>query len=262
MNIKTIIVDDEPHAREGIKLRLREFPEIEIIGTSDSGNNAVKLINELNPHLVFLDIQMPGLNGFEVLQKIKMNPMPFIIFVTAYDKYAIKAFEFHALDYLLKPIDDKRFVESVSFAIAEFNHRHLESNTSKLRNIVESYLTEDENGNGIKKPLNRLLIKTKNEIFFIQAGQVDWIESAGDYVYVHFSQKKHIIRETLISLEQLLDPQKFLRIHRSIIVNIDKINKLKYADHGDFEVFLLDGTKLKLSRTYRSNFEKIMGYTI
>jgi two-component system, LytTR family, response regulator len=267
MNIRTLIVDDEPHAREGIRIRLKESPHVEIIGECSSGAEALEFIHTFKPDLVFLDIQMPGMNGFEVVHKIEMIPVPIIIFITAYDSYAVKAFEYHALDYLLKPINDKRFKDMLKSVISEITHRNLEKYSNTLRVLVNEYFEKVENnieelkiGKQIKKDayLVRLMIKAKDHISFISSDEIDWIESAGDYVYIHSNSKKHIVRETLTSLEEKLDPQKFARIHRSAIVNIEKIKILRPNDSGDFDVYLHAGTKLKLSRTYRDHFQSIM----
>jgi two-component system, LytTR family, response regulator len=271
MNIRTLIVDDEPHAREGIRIRLKESPNIEIIGECSSGVEALEFIHELKPDLVFLDIQMPEMNGFEIVQKIEMKPVPIIIFVTAYDAYAVKAFEYHALDYLLKPINDKRFKDMLKSVISEVSHRNLEKYSNTLRLLVNEYFEKLENNDGespIGKQkskntfLTRLMIKAKDHISIISSDEIDWIESAGDYVYVHSNSRKHIVRETLTSLEEKMDPRRFARIHRSAIVNIEKIKSLHLNESGDYDVFLHTGTKLKLSRTYRDHFQNIMKNTL
>ena len=207
MKIRTLIIDDEPLAREGIRIRLNEYPEVRIIGECNSGLEAVSMIEELKPDLLFLDIQMPGMNGFEVLQRLNINPIPIIIFITAFDKYALKAFEFHALDYLLKPINDDRFKETVRAVIVEANHRNLETYSAKLKGVLNDYLDiidEKENSNRtttsserIKNFLSRLMIKSKETISVIPISDIDWIDSAGDYVYVHTNTKKHIFRENI-----------------------------------------------------------------
>lgn len=267
MKATVLIVDDEPHAREGIRIRLEEYSDISIVGECTSGREAVDSIAELKPDLVFLDIQMPEMNGFEVLQSLDSDCLPIIIFVTAFDKYALKAFEHHALDYLLKPVSDERFKQSMKLALAEVNHRNLEVYTSKLKSVVNEYFKIT--GNGAASPkvdyltnknvLSRLMIKNRDQITIVSVDEIDWIESAGDYVYLHSDKKKYLIRETLTSMEQKMDSAKFVRIHRSSIVNIEKIKSMKQTEHGDLDVFLSDGTKLKLSRTYRSNFQNAIG---
>lgn len=267
MKTTVLIVDDEPHAREGIRIRIEEFSEIKVIAECSSGAEAVKSINELKPDIVFLDIQMPEMNGFDVLQKLNAENMPVIIFVTAFDEYAVKAFEHHALDYLLKPVRDDRFKRSIKYALSEVNHKSLETYVPKLKSVVDEYMkivdkdydTQQVDFVTNKNVLSRLMIKTKDQIAIIAVDEIDWIESAGDYVYIHTDKKKYLIRETLTALEQKMDVRKFVRIHRSSIVNIDKIKSMKQNEHGDFDVFLTDGTKLKLSRTYRANFQTAIG---
>jgi len=264
-----MIVDDEPHAREGIRIRLKEFKNIQIVGECSSGGEAVKSINALSPDLLFLDIQMPEMNGFEVLKKIAVAPLPVIIFVTAFDKYAIKAFEIHAVDYILKPIKEDRFKNALQAASAEINHRNLELYASKLKSVVHDYLKIVDDASEVrpapvvrKRFVDRLMIKSKDHVSVIPVDEIEWIESAGDYVYVHASSQKHIFRETLTALEERMDPEKFVRIHRSTIVHVGKIKALRLNEHSDFDVMLLSGVKLRLSRTYRAHFEKITGNSL
>jgi two-component system, LytTR family, response regulator len=268
MNIRTLIIDDEPHAREGIRIRLARYPEFQVVGECASGSEAVTVINTLQPDLLFLDIQMPEMNGFEVLQKMHVRPQPIVIFVTAFDKYAIQAFECHALDYLLKPIREDRFKEAIQVVLSESHRRNLEVYVTKLQSAVSDYysLTGEADARPATKEspvpqpyLTRLMIKAKDQISIVSVEKIDWIESAGDYVYVHSQAQKHIARETLVSLEERLDPQKFVRIHRSVIVNIEQVTNLRPNVHGDFDVILKCGAKLKLSRTYRAHFEQITG---
>jgi two-component system, LytTR family, response regulator len=263
---RTLIVDDEPHAREGIRIRLKEFKNIQIVGECSSGIEAVRSINSLNPDLLFLDIQMPEMNGFEVLKKITVTPLPVILFVTAFDKYAIKAFECHAVDYLLKPIREDRFKNALQAALSEISHRNLAIYANKLKSVVNDYFDFTEENpeyhhvpDDKKKYLDRLMIKSKENVSVIPIHEIEWIESAGDYVYVHSSSQKFIFRETLTALAERMDPQKFIRIHRSTIVNVEKIKTLRLNEHSDFDVYLLSGVKLKLSRTYRSHFEQVTG---
>jgi two-component system LytT family response regulator len=209
---------------------------------------------------------MPEMNGFEVLKKVTVTPLPVVIFVTAFDKYAIKAFEYHAVDYLLKPIREDRFKNAIRSALSEISHRNLELYANKLKSAVNDYLEmTEEKTEGYQAPaaqkkyLDRLMIKFKDHVSVIPIHEIEWIESAGDYVYVHSSSQKHILRETLTALEQRLDPQKFIRIHRSTIVNVEKIKTLRLNEHSDFDVYLLSGMKLRLSRSYRAYFEQMTG---
>lgn len=265
--MRALIVDDEPHAREGIRLRLKEHGEVEIVGECSSGEEAVRAIEQLKPDLLFLDIQMPEMNGFEILRKVSVDPVPIVVFVTAYDKYAVKAFEFHALDYLLKPIEDERFDETVRLALSQFNHRNLEGYAKKLRQMVDDYLDGSGNVPGVAREtfessasyLERIAVKTHDRIQMLPVAEIDWIESGGDYVYLHTETQKRIIRQTMTSLEAKIDPKKFVRIHRSTIVNIDSIKSLRPNEHGDYDVYLKSGEKLKLSRSFRPHFQRVIG---
>lgn len=264
MKINTIIVDDEPHAREGLKIRLKDYKEITIVAECSSGFEAAEKINKLSPDLVFLDIQMPGMNGFEVLKNLNGDNIPIIIFVTAYDRYALKAFEFHAVDYLLKPIDKNRLKKAINFAISEIENRRLKLYSEKLKALADEYLnliTDKKINIEEDKFLNRISVKHKNIIKIIPVSEIDWIEAQGDYVYLHVKDEKFLMRDSLSSLENKLNPEVFVRIHRSSIVNIERVEKLKSNEHGDYELFLKDGTKLKMSRTYKENFQRLSGDT-
>ncbi|RPI04864.1 MAG: DNA-binding response regulator [Ignavibacteriae bacterium] len=267
MTIRTLIVDDEPRARKGIKFWLQEYPDIQIAGECSSGQEAVKSINKLSPDLVFLDIQMPEMNGFEVLQHMNPAQVPVVVFVTAFDQYAIKAFEFHAIDYLLKPIDEDRFREALQHVIAEVNRRSLQMYSEKLKAMTSDYFkllnidlrsAEPEVPKREKAFLHRLMIKTVNQIVVVPLDEVLWIESARDLVYIHTAAKKYIHRETMTVLENELDPKTFVRIHRSIIVNISRVKKLHPVSHGDFLIELEGDVKLRLSRMYRAHFQEAL----
>lgn len=260
MKIRTIIIDDEPHAREGLRIRLKNFHNVDIIDECSSGQQAIEKINSLAPDLIFLDIQMPDINGFEVLKKVKKDKMPVVIFVTAYDKYALKAFEYHAVDYLLKPVDNKRLKEAMEYTVNEVNYRNVELYTKKLKAIADDYLeliTNKEINYAGKKYLEKLLIKNKNVIKIIPVSNIDWIEAQGDYVYVHCDSEKFLLHDSLSALEKKLNQKIFVRIHRSFIVNIEKVEKFKANEHGDYDVYLKNGIKLKMSRTYRDIFQKL-----
>jgi two-component system, LytTR family, response regulator len=271
MIISTLIVDDEPPAREGIALRLRAASDIRLIGECSCGAEAVTSINALRPDLVFLDIRMPDMSGFEVVQKITAVPTPFIVFVTAYDQHALHAFEVHALDYLLKPINDDRFREMLMRVAGEMQHRNLEKYAHTLQSMAAEYLTiagDAVSQSGQPLPtappqyLSRLMVRAKGEIVIIPVSNIDWLESAGDYVYVHAQSRKHLVRETLASLENELDPAAFVRIHRSTMVNVARVRGLRPNEHGDCDLSLIDGTKLKLSRNYREKLEARLRYSI
>jgi two-component system, LytTR family, response regulator len=264
--IRTLIVDDESRARKGLQARMLEFPSIQIIGECSSGREAVESINTQKPDLVFLDIQMPEMNGFEVLRHIDPGHLPIIVFVTAYDDYAIKAFEYHACDYLLKPVDEERLRQTIRHVSVEIKRRNIRLYAEKMKSMINEYMMlfdrEKEepvpSGEPGKEYLHRFMIKTATHITVVPADEVLWIESAGDLVYIHTREKKHIYRKTMTALEDELDPKKFIRIHRSAIVHIEKVKHLQPVSHGDFEVYLENDIRLRLSRTYRWRFQKMI----
>jgi two-component system LytT family response regulator len=252
VKIRTLIVDDEPLGRERVRALLAEDPEIEIIGECKDGREAVAAIETLRPALLFLDVQMPEMDGFEVLEATAGEKMPVVIFVTAYDRYAVKAFEVHALDYLLKSFDRERFASALERAKEEI-HRGRESGIgARVAGLLEEIQSR-------QKRLTRLVIKSAGRIFFLRVEEIDWIEGADNYVRLHAGKEKHLLRETLQSLEGRLDPERFLRIHRSTIVNIDSIQELQSLFHGDYAVRLRDGTELTLSRGYREKLGTPLG---
>lgn len=256
-----MIVDDEPLARRAIRLLLENDSEIEIVAEAGSGSEAVKLITEHSPDLLFLDIQMPGMNGFDVLEKIDAARIPAIIFVTAYDQYALRAFEVHALDYLLKPFDDARFEKALRQARAQVEQREINKLSRKLFALLEDREAEQEAAE--PKPeraryLTRLMIKSASRIFFLKVEEIDWIGAEDYYVKLHFGRKSHLLRESMNELEAKLDPEKFLRIHRSSIVNLDRVKELHSHFNGDYVVILHDGTELKLSRSRREQLQSLL----
>jgi two-component system LytT family response regulator len=267
MIIHTLIVDDEPPARKVLKFWLGEYPDIQIVGECSSGQEAVKMINKLSPDLVFLDIQMPEMNGFEVLQNINPAHVPVIVFVTAYEQFAIKAFEFHAIDYLLKPIGEDRFREALQHVIAEISLHNLQLYSDKLKAMASDYfkllnadlrIAEQGSVKPEKPYIHRLMIKILNKIVVVPMDDVLWIESARELVHIHTNDKKYVHRETMTVLENELDPKIFVRIHRSIIVNISKVKMLHPMSHGDFIIQLEGDIKLRLSRMYRAHFQEVL----
>ena len=253
MKIRTLIVDDEPLARDKVKRFLRDETDLEIVGECGDGKEAVSAIKNLKPDLVFLDIQMPEMNGFQVLQTIGPERLPVVIFATAYDQYAIQAFDVHALDYLLKPFNRERFRRAVGRARKQLEPQSGEDLDKRLRALLADLKTD-------KKYLERLVIKSVGRVFFIKINEIDWIEAAGNYVKLHVGRESHMLRETMNGLEAKLDPDKFLRIHRSTLVNIDRIKELHPLFSGDYTVVLQNGAQLTLSRSYRDRllelFEK------
>jgi two-component system LytT family response regulator len=253
MKITVLIADDEPLARRGIALRLREHPDIEIVGMSADGRQAVQRIAELAPDLVFLDIHMPVMSGIEVLRSLPAETLPVIIFLTAFDEHALAAFEVQALDYLLKPIDETRFsiaVERAKRMIALKRHSALLSSSS---------LPLESTGEAIDAgPLRRLTVRNGRNITFVDAESIDWIEAAGDYAELHAGAKVYLIRESLTTLETLLDPAEFLRVHRSVIVQVDRIVPITALANRDGYLTLRNGTSLRMSRSYSRSLRECL----
>ena len=250
--IRTIIVDDEPLACRRVHRLLRADEEIQVLALCTNGEQAVEAIHHHHPHLLFLDIQMPGMDGFEVLEAIDKRKLPQIIFITAYDRYAIQAFEVHAVDYLLKPFDRERFEKAVDRA-KEFIRHNQQTNISKELEALREEIR--------LKPayLDRFVIKTGGRIYFLKSQHIDWIEAQGKYVAIHSGKESHVLREGISSVEEDLDPQKFVRIHRSTIVNIERVKELNPWFHGDCKITLQDGTQLMLSRHYRQRLDDLLG---
>jgi two-component system LytT family response regulator len=251
--IRTQIVDDEPLARRNLRLLLEDDPEIEIVGECGSGYEALEVINEQPPDLLFLDIQMPEMSGFEVLERIEHERIAAVVFVTAFDQYALRAFEVHALDYLLKPFDDARFEKALRQAKAQVEQRQINRLSRKLFALLEDRAAPSEKKTAAY--LTRFMIKAAGRVLFLKAEEVDWIAADDYYVKLHAGRKTHMLRETLSDLETRLDPEKFIRIHRSTIVNIERIKELHPHFNGEYLVILQDGTELKLSRSRREQVQ-------
>lgn len=252
MKIRTLIVDDEPLGRERIRTLLADDPEIEVTGECRDGRRAIAAIEHIRPDLIFLDVQMPEVDGFAVLDAIAGERMPAIIFVTAYDRYAVQAFEVHALDYLLKSFDRERFQAALQRAKEEIRRSKEGFLNERLAGLLEDLQAK-------QKRLTRLVVKSAGRIVFLRVEEIDWVEAADNYVRIHSGRESHLIRETLQSLESRLNPEKFLRIHRSTLVNLDRIRELRPIFHGDYLVKLNDGTELTLSRNYREKLLEPLG---
>ena len=249
--IKTLVVDDEPLAREGITTLLQAASDFQVIGLCANGEEAIEAIDAKRPDVVFLDVQMPEIDGFQVLESLDPKRMPTVIFVTAYDQYALRAFDIHAVDYLLKPVDVERFEQALERTRKRLESKRTNGTDKHLKSLLEELKSRDQK-------LERLVVKTGGKIFFLRTEEIDWIEAAGDYVKIHINTTEHIIRERITELELKLDPSRFLRIHRSTIVNIDRIKEMQPMFYGDYVVILRNGTQLNLSRTYREKISKLM----
>jgi two-component system LytT family response regulator len=252
MNYKVLIVDDEPLARRGIRARLKSFSDFKILEDCEDGLAGINAIKRHDPDLVFLDVQMPGLNGFEMLKRLPDGRHPFIIFLTAYDQFALRAFEVHALDYLLKPIDADRFAEAVARARRQLKLRSADSIEARLSGLLKNY----DSTHQPTPHVQRFTVRTGRRLTFIMADEIDWIEAVGDYVCFHVGKKSPLLRQTLNALETYLDPSKFVRIHRSTIVQVSRIKELETLPNRELRLRLNDDTDLKVSRTYRERLDR------
>jgi two-component system, LytTR family, response regulator len=248
--IRMIIIDDEPPARARIRSFLQDEPDVEVVAECSSGSDAVKQISVLKPDIVFLDIQIPDKDGFAVLKTVRNQSLPFVIFVTAHAEHAVRAFEAQALDYLLKPFDRQRFRKSLLRARGFVERARDHQLSRSLQEILN---------NSVERIPDRLSIRAEGRIYFIECSDIDWIEADGNKVKIHVGDEIHTMRENIGALESRLDTRKFLRIHRSYIVNIRRIRELKPWFTGEYIVFLSDGTELTLSRHYRANLKTITG---
>ena len=253
--MKTLIVDDEPLARRKIRALLSSDPDVQVVGECAGGDQAISAINDLRPDLVFLDIQMPEVNGFDVLAAITPDQMPVVVFVTAYDQYCLQAFEHNALDYLLKPVDRKRFRVSLERAKARVT-------SDKRGGLAAEAVAMLQNWKAKPAHLERIAIKTSGRVLLVKTDEIDWVEAQGKYVLLHLGGQSHLLREGMAALEAQLDPRKFLRIHRSAIVNLDRIRELEPWFHNEYRVVLADGTRLMLSRTCKKKLADLLGHSI
>jgi two-component system, LytTR family, response regulator len=251
--IRVLIVDDEPLARQGLRRMLEEDTGVTIVGECTDGIEAVEVITASHPELIFLDVQMPEMDGFEVLEHLDPEEMPLVVFVTAYDQHALRAFQVHALDYLLKPIEKERFVEALDRAKLQARHRRGGDLTHRILTMLDQKRAE-------RGHLERIMIKSGGRISFLRTEEIDWLEAQGDYVCLHCQGKKHLLRQRISDLEGQLSPDAFLRIHRSTIVNIAHIKEMQPLFHGEYTVLLNDGTRLTMSRSFRDKvFQTLTG---
>jgi two-component system LytT family response regulator len=250
--IKTLIADDEPLARERLAGLLAGEPDIEVVAQSRDGEEAIAAIQDHSPDLAFLDVQMPHLSGFDVIEAIGSDRMPLVIFVTAYDQHALKAFQVRALDYLLKPFDRERFADALQRARKQIEREDTGDLGRRLMALVKD-LRKDQPRS------DRLVVKSGGRLFFLRTDEIDWIEAAGNYVRLHVGTSSHLLRETMNAIEGRLDPEKFFRIHRSRIVNMERIQELQPWLNGEYAVLLRTGTRLTLSRGYREKLQERLG---
>jgi two-component system LytT family response regulator len=250
--IRVLIVDDEPIARKGIRRLLDEAPDMEVVGECGDGAEAVNAIRRRSPDLVFLDVQMPELDGFGVLERVGVEQAPEIIFVTAYDEYTLQAFDVHALDYLLKPVNPERFHKSLNRARSLLQNKSSERLNGRLLALLENYRREEGR-------TARIAVKTPQGALLVDADDIDWVEAAGNYVRLHVGAQAHLLSETISGMEKRLDPRKFLRIHRSRIVNMERVRLLRPLFHGEYEIVLKDGAHLTSGRNYREQIRETLG---
>ena len=259
--IRTVIVEDEPVALERVRRLLEDEPDVEVVGEAASGAEAVRKLKGEDPELVFLDIRLPDMDAFEVIESMGPERMPHVIFVTAYEEHAIRAFEVHAVDYVLKPYDAERLRTAIQNVR---RRRDLESSAERGRRLGSLLGLMEEEGLGLRPEAGsarRLVVKTQGKIRFVDVEDVDWIEAAGNYVRLHLSGgDSALIRETMTRLEERLDPERFARIHRSSIVNLDRVEEIRHWSSGEYIVELEDGRELKLTRTYRDRIlDRVLG---
>jgi two-component system LytT family response regulator len=256
--IRTIIIDDEPLAREGIRILLSSDSHFEIIGECTNGKEAIAAIKKHRPDLIFLDVQMPEIDGLGVLKALPASQLPLVVFVTAFDKFAIDAFDAHALDYVLKPVNPARFAKTLMRVRKRYSEQEVSQISQKLMELLQSGGADSRALTARTSYLSRVSIKTGDRIHFVDVAEIDWLEAEDYYVKLHVGKQSHLIRETLSNLEKQLDPAAFLRIHRSTIVNTSRIKELKQHFRGEYFVILKDGAKLKLSRSYRDAVARIL----
>ncbi len=265
MTMRALIVDDEPLARRGLLVRLKDVADVEIVGECGNGRDAVAMIAAEKPDIVFLDIQMPVMDGFAVLREIQGPGMPLVIFVTAFDEYAIKAFEAHALDYLLKPVDDERLADALERAREQRDEKQAVEHRSRLLDMVaelggvDQVSLEELLDKGLAALdagyLDTLPIKDGSHTIRLQTGDIDWIDAAGDYMCVHAEGQTHIMRGTMKKLEEILNPRVFQRVHRSTIVNVNRVRQVRSHINGEYFLILDGDIELKMSRHYKDKIE-------
>jgi two-component system LytT family response regulator len=251
--IRAVIVDDEELGRDRIQGLLDQQPDVELVGICSDGPSAVDMIDRLKPDLVFLDVQMPGMDGFEVVEQLDWR-VPAVVFVTAHDGHALRAFEIHALDFILKPFDQTRFEKAMDRARGQIGRQESAKEPamdSRIASLLEELRDE-------RRYSERLIVKSSGRVFFIRTDEIDWVEASGNYVKIHAKADAHLLRESMKNMEAKLDPKIFVRIHRSAIVNIDRIKELEPWFHGEYIVIMRDGTRLTASRVFSDRLSALI----
>jgi two-component system, LytTR family, response regulator len=254
MTLRVVVADDEPIGRQRLVRLLQAEPDTEVVAACADGEEAVEAIREHAPDVVLLDIQMPRLDGFEVVAALGEAHQPAIIFVTAHDQYAVRAFEVHAFDYLLKPVDQDRLREAMEWAVSTTARTARGSTTRRVLSLLEEMNSRER-----VRGRDRLVVRTPERAIFLRTETIDWIEAAGKFVHLHVGRTIHALRESMAELEQELDSARFLRISRSAIVNLDRIQEVQPWFQGDYVLILTDGTRLTSTRGYRDNMRKLLG---
>ena len=254
-SLRVLVADDEPMGRQRLTRMLQDAPEVDVVASCGSGEEAVEAIRRHGPDLAFLDIQMPGLDGFGVVEALETDRLPAFVFVTAHDHYAVRAFEVHALDYLLKPFDQDRLQAALDRARTRLGAGQPVDSAQRMLALLQE-LNQRQRG---ELGLERLVVRTQERAFFLRTDAIDWIEAAGKYVHLHVGKATHLLRGSMAGLEQQLDPARFVRISRSAIVNIDRIQEVQPWFQGDHVVILQDRTRLTSTRGYRQNLQRLLG---
>ena len=250
MPLTTLIVDDEPLARQGLRMLLSQDPDITSIQEVRDGKEAVKAILKMRPDLVFLDVQMPEMDGFSVLQEVGVERMPAVVFVTAHDRYAIQAFEINAIDYLLKPVTEDRFAQALARAKSRLQSSSEDDTSRQIIGLLQTIASP-------QRYLKRLAVRSAGKTVFVDVEEIDWIEAAENYVQLHTSRARHLLHVPLNTLEKSLDPEVFLRVHRSIIVKIGRIKELQPGPHGDYVIILQNEVRLRSGRSYNEKLKAL-----
>jgi two-component system LytT family response regulator len=250
MPFTALLVDDEPLAREGLRMLLSRDPDVSSIHEAKNGREAVEAIRTVRPDLVFLDVQMPEMDGFEVVQDVGAEQMPAVVFVTAHDKYAIQAFEINAVDYLLKPVTEERFAKALARAKTHLESKPVDERSRQILSLLETIASPT-------RSLKRLAVRSAGKTVFVDIEDIDWMEAAENYVQLHAGRAEHLLHVTMNTLEKSLDPQLFLRIHRSVIVNVRRIKELQAVMHGEYVVTLANGVRLQSGRMYNEKLKAL-----